>query len=67
MDTYVSQNQQNRIFFGLTRYNLTFHFIFSEHRQILDPSKFTFEYQVTAIEDVLNKYLKRKPPDCGLF
>lgn len=29
--------------------------------------KYTFEDQVTAIEDYLDKYLKKKPPDCILY
>ena len=39
----------------------------SEHRRIMDPSKFTFEDQVTAIQDYLNEYLKRKRPVWGLY
>ena len=33
----------------------------------MDPSKFTFEDQVSAIEDYFEEYLKRKPPDCVLY
>ena len=33
----------------------------------MDPFKFTFEDQLTAIEDYLDKYLKKKPPDCILY
>jgi hypothetical protein len=34
---------------------------------IMDPFKYTFEDQVNAIEDYLDKYLKKKPPDCVLY
>ena len=50
-----------------TQSNLTFYFVFSEHRMIMDPTKYTFEKQVTTIEDYLDKYLKKKPPDCVLY
>ena len=33
----------------------------------MDSLKFTFDNQVTAFEDYLDKYLKRKPPDCILY
>ena len=50
-----------------TQSNLTFYFVFSEHHMIMDPTKYTFEKQVTTIEDYLDKYLKKKPPDCILY
>ena len=42
-----------------TQSNLTFYFVFSEQRLIMDPSKYRFEDQVTAIEDDLDRYLKK--------
>ena len=33
----------------------------------MDPQKHTFEDQVTVIEDYLDKYLKKKPPDVVLY
>ena len=33
----------------------------------MDPFKYTFEDQVTAIEDYLDRYLKKKPSDCVLY
>ena len=50
-----------------TQSNLICYFVFSEHHMIMDPTKYTFEKQITAIEDYLDKYLKKKPPDCVLY
>ena len=33
----------------------------------MDLKKYTFEDQVTTIEDYVDEYLKKKPPDCVLY
>ena len=69
MDMYVHiPKLSKRSFLHLfTQSNLTFYFVFSEHFLIMNPFKYTFENQVTVMEDYLDKYLKKKPPDCVLY